>query len=796
MLQSVWVRYSFTVLAVAIATAVRLMLDPWLDERFVFATYFFAVFLAAWYGGFGPALLATVLGALCATYFLLPPRDSFLLDGTDIRFGLALYLLVSLGTTLLGGRMRRTRDEARALAAEAVRQREALRISEERYRNMVESAHEGIWQLDAEGRTRFANRRMAEMLRCSPKELSGSNVAQFLDEEGQQRIHTLRERRMQGIAEHVEIRFHRRDGPPLWALVSAAPLYNENGEFDGVLGMLSDISDWKRAGNTTRFLADASAALASVSDYESTLQKVATLAVPFFADWATVDMLDEHGELKRIAVAHVDPTKVELAHEIHRRYPPDPNAPQGVWNIVRTGRPELVPTITDEMLAASIRDEEQLAVLRDLGLTSYMGVPISVRGRPIGALTFIMAESARAYDAHDLAAAEDLASRAASAVENARLYQALRDSDRRKDEFLALLGHELRNPLAPISNALQVLKLPNADGAIGERARTMMERQLEHLVRLVDDLLDVSRIMSGKVELRREPVELATLIARAVETVQPHLESESHELVLELDPEPLCVDGDIVRLAQVVANLLNNAAKYTERGGRIVLRASREGDDAVLSVRDNGIGIRTEFLPRIFDMFFQAERRTREASGGLGLGLSLVRGLVEMHDGRVEAHSEGSGRGSEFIVRLPLIETARSSVEIAPPVSTAEGVVRRVLIVDDNVDAADSLAMLLRLDGQDVSVAYDGAAALVLAEARPPHIALVDLGMPVMDGFELARRFRAHEELKTAKLVAMTGWGQPEDRERTRVAGFDHHLVKPVGGEALRRLLVEGLPGG
>jgi PAS domain S-box-containing protein len=370
------------------------------------------------------------------------------------------------------------------------------------------------------------------------------------------------------------------------------------------------------------------------------------------------------------------------------------------------------------------------------------------------------------------------------------LADALKEADRRKDEFLALLGHELRNPLAPISNSLNILKLPGANASISRQAREMMERQVEHMVRLVDDLLDVSRIMRGKIELRREPLELAAVVARAVETSQPRLDAEGHRLTVMVAPESVRLYGDLVRLAQVVSNLLDNAAKYTERGGHIWLTAVREGNDAVVRVRDTGIGITPASLPRLFDMFYQAERRTRKSQGGLGIGLSLVRGLAELHGGTAQAHSDGLGAGSEFVVRLPLLD--QPAAETPPPVAEQPAAPlppRRVLVVDDNVDAADSLAMLLRLEGQQVMAAYDGPTALAQAEATPPAIAFIDLGMPKMDGFELARAFQSLPALRGVMLVALTGWGQPEDRQRTAEAGFHHHLVKPLDMQTLRRFL-------
>jgi signal transduction histidine kinase/ActR/RegA family two-component response regulator len=541
----------------------------------------------------------------------------------------------------------------------------------------------------------------------------------------------------------------------------------------------------------SRFLADASAALAAVTDYESTLQKVARLAVPFYADWCCVDMLEEDDTLRRLAVAHVDATKVQLAHELYRRYPPDLAAPQGVWNILRTGKAEIIPEVSDDHLTATVKDRELLRILRELGLKSYIGVPLTVREKVLGVITFVAAESGRRYEPSDLAAAEDLAHRAAVAIENARLYQALLEADRRKDDFLAVLAHELRNPLAPLSNALHILKTPGADAAISERARQMMERQVEQLVRLVDDLLDISRIMRGKIELRRAPVELATVVARAVETSQPLIDAGTHELTIALPSEPLWLHGDLVRLAQVVSNLLNNAAKYTEKGGKIWLIGAREKEMAVVRVRDTGIGIAPEMRSRIFSLFVQAGRAHDRAQGGMGIGLTLVRSLVEMHGGSVAVYSDGPGKGSEFVVKLPILKSSEAEDQSQPIESSPTGrqSPRRILVVDDNADVAESLALLLRLEGHDVRVAYDGLSALEQAVAQPPDLAFLDIGMPKMDGCELARRFRASPVLQNVLLVALTGWGQEEDRRRTKQAGFDHHLVKPVEPDALRALL-------
>ena len=357
------------------------------------------------------------------------------------------------------------------------------------------------------------------------------------------------------------------------------------------------------------------------------------------------------------------------------------------------------------------------------------------------------------------------------------------------------MAHELRNPLAPIRNSLQILKMPRLDAATVERSRDMMERQVHQLVRLVDDLLDVSRVMRGKIELRKERVELSTVIARAVETVQPLVEAQGHELTVHLPPESLPLDADPVRLAQVVGNLLTNAAKYTEPHGRIWLTAEREGEMAVLRVRDNGIGIAPQMLPRIFELFVQVDHASTKAQGGLGIGLTLVKNLVEMHNGVVQARSDGLGRGSEFVVRLPISAGAfdqdrgrETGDEVCQPPSPSG---YRLMVVDDNQDAADSLAMLLRLQGHEVRVAYSGMAALEMTKTYTPDVVFLDIGMPGMDGYETARRIREQPGLAKVVLAALTGWGQKEDRRRTAEAGFNHHLVKPPEPKAVESVLAE-----
>ena len=365
----------------------------------------------------------------------------------------------------------------------------------------------------------------------------------------------------------------------------------------------------------------------------------------------------------------------------------------------------------------------------------------------------------------------------------------LREGDRRKDAFLATLAHELRNPLAPIRQAVQIAKDPNASSGQLRWSHDVIERQSAHMALLLDDLLDISRITRGQLELRKAPVELATVVASAVETARPVIDDHQHRLVTELPPGPLVLEADGLRLAQVVSNLLNNAAKYTDRAGRIDLTVRQAGDGLVISVRDSGIGIEPQMLPRLFQMFSQAKEALERAEGGLGIGLSIVKGLVELHGGTVEARSEGRGQGSEFVVRLPGVVVADKAAKPAAASAAARHANKRIVVVDDHVDAGESLKLLLQLDGHEVRLVHDGEQAIRAVEVGAPDVMFLDIGMPNLNGYEAARRIRALPGGAALKLVALTGWGQPGDRQRAMEAGFDVHLTKPVDHETLREIL-------
>jgi PAS domain S-box-containing protein len=669
----------------------------------------------------------------------------------------------------------------------------ALRESEQRFRQLADAMPQIVWTARPDGNIDYLNHRWTEFTGL-PETVGNAGWATLLHPED---ARPADERWAACVATgapfEMEIRLlDRRQQSYRWHLVRTVAVRDDAGKVARWFGTGTDIDEQKRTEESSRYLAEASAALASVVDYESTLQKVANLAVPYFADWSAVDMAED-GNLRRLAVAHQDAEKIRLAHELMRQYPPDPQAPGGVVAVLRSGKPEIVSEITDELLVQGAKDERHLRLIRSLGLKSYICVPLVVSGNTLGALTFATAESGRRYTNADLALATDLAHRAAVAIENTQLYQALRDTDRRKDEFLATLAHELRNPLAPIRNSLQILKMPRVDADTMDRSLDMMERQVHQLVRLVDDLLDVSRVMRGKIDLRKEPTELAAVVARAVETVQPLVDSQGHQLSIRLPRESLPIDADPVRLAQVIGNLLTNAAKYTEPNGRIWLTAESADGAAILRVRDNGIGIAPQMLPRIFDLFVQVDHTATKSQGGLGIGLTLVKNLVEMHNGSIDAHSAGLGRGSEFVVRLPLsarMADKKNSLEAGQRLHEAPSPSGyRLLVVDDNQDAANSLASLLKLQGHEVRVAYSGMAAVEITKTYSPDAVFMDIGMPGMDGYETARRVREQPSLGTVVMVALTGWGQQEDRRRSAEAGFDYHLVKPPEPTAVENIL-------
>ena len=530
------------------------------------------------------------------------------------------------------------------------------------------------------------------------------------------------------------------------------------------------------------FLSRAGVVLGQSLDYQLTACGVVKLSVPSLADVATVVPADpadgknavvqaryEGGETLLESVAGPDALPGDVLAAVHRA----------------------LATGADVSLGDPTAKEHP-------GAPRQIVVPLQARGESLAALVLSRVPSGRSFSQADRTMAEALASRAAIALENARLYRDLEHADRQKDEFLSMLAHELRNPLAPIRSAVAVLRRMKDVGHDAQRAHDVIDRQVAHLARLVDDLLDVSRITRGKIEMKMETLDVATVVATALETSRPHMEALSHHLSVQLPDQRLLVHADHARLAQVLSNLLNNAAKFTPRGGTIWLSAVREGDQAVFSVRDTGVGIPPEMLDRIFDLFTQVDQSLDRSQGGLGIGLTIVQRLIEMHGGRVEAKSGGPGSGSEFTVRLPAVAMAPADepADESPAPAEPGQEALRVLVVDDNVDAAESLGWLLRLSGHHTRIAYDGPAAIEAAVSFRPQVLILDLGLPGLDGYHVARKLRQEPAVAEALFVALSGYGRDEDQRRSSEAGFDHHFIKPVDVNCLMEVLSIAAPNG
>jgi signal transduction histidine kinase/ActR/RegA family two-component response regulator len=568
-----------------------------------------------------------------------------------------------------------------------------------------------------------------------------------------------------------------------------------------------------------RFLADASIMLAGSLDIGETLRELAHAIVPRFADWCTISLRQEDGAVRRIVGVHKDPACAPAMEQYLGSYSPEDHRASAMRNAIGEGRSYFLQQVDATALGAAAQNDEHLQVLRNLGCTSSIIVPLLARGTSVGALSLAMADGTREFTELDHQLARELGALAGLAIDSARRFTDERTARwraeraeaetrallaerqqllikaesavRAKDEFLAILGHELRNPLAPIVTALDLMK---ARGGAPERELAVIERQTRHLVRLVDDLLDVSRIARGFVTLERESVEALEIVEKAIEIAEPLIEQRNHRLSVNVE-EGLLLHADATRLAQVIANLLTNAAKYTPAGGKIDVSGELVGARVMLRVRDNGKGIEATMLPHVFDMFVQERQSLERGGGGLGLGLTIVKSLVEAHGGTVTARSEGDGRGSEFEISLPATRMRASAprIEIDHADTVRPGA--RVLVVDDNEDAAELMGETLARKGYDTRIANDAQRALEVIATWWPEAAVLDIGLPVVDGYELARQIRRLPGGDKLFLIALTGYGQAMDRERAMAAGFNHHLVKPVDVATIRALLDTALAG-
>ncbi len=750
-------RYGSAVAAVGLATGLRITLGPMLGDLFPFATLFLAILAVAWFAGRGPALLSTALGAFAVFFFLLPPQNIGSVPWLQTQAGVALYLLVGVGIALLGGGMRSAKRRAERETEEVNRD---LGRELDKFRSLFDVIPVAIAIADdPECRNVWGNAAMSRLHGLQP----GANMSLTAPDGVPPALKIYQDGRELAINEYplriavatgrtvrdVEQEIVVPDGRRLTFLQSAAPLRDEQGRIRGGLLAGVDITSLQQ---TQKALREAELRWRTLAE---TLPQLVWTDLPNGeCDWLSSQWGKYTGipENQLLGLRWLDAV-------VH---PDDRERTLSCWT-------------------AACRDEAdydlEFRIRRFDGEYRWFktrGVPIrDERGR-------IVYWFGTCTDIQDRKLAE----------------QELREADRRKNEFLATLAHELRNPLAPIRTALHLLGHSDGDPEQREAERALAERQVVHLARLIDDLMDVARISRGKFELRKEAVDLIRVLNQAVETARPFILERKHHLTVALPAEPVWLDGDPTRLEQIFWNLLNNAAKYTEPGGRITLALERTESAVSVRVRDTGIGIAPEMASKVFDMFAQAEHRPALAQGGLGIGLNLVKTLVAMHGGSISLHSDGPGKGTEFVVTLPVSVRVPSAgpFEERPAPSATIPPRRRVLVVDDNTDAATSLARLLkRLWAQDVQVAHSGPDALALADSFHPEVVLLDIGLPGMTGYEVAQSLRRREPNGRTLIVALTGWGQDEDRRRSAESGIDLHLVKPVDPETLRELLLGSL---
>ena len=714
-------------------------------------------------------------------------------DGTRIDVALTPSAIRAVDGRIIG-----ISKISRDLSSRRRAEREALQASR-RLASIVESSDDAIVSKDLDGTITSWNPAAERMFGFSAEEAIGQSIRIIVPKDRQDEETTILARLRQGEKiQHFETTRCRKDGSCLPISLTMSPIRNDSVVI-GVSKIARDISERKRAEEDadrehrrTVFLAEMARRLSKSLDSNQTLQGIAMAAVPDIADWCAVDMMQDDGQIARLAVAHTDEAKIELAKHVRERYE-DPTAPYSAPYVIQTSTASLISDVTDDMIEASAQgDRERIDLVRKLGLRSYLCVPLIVAGRALGALTLATAESGRRYTDDDLRFAEDIASRAALAVENARAYEEMQRANRLKDDFLATLSHELRTPLNAILGYARIARGGMVPGDKLNRALETIERNSTALTQMVEDILDVSRVASGKMRLHVQPVDVPLIVHEAVETIKPAADAKRIQVRTLVDPQVGPISGDPDRLRQIVWNLLSNAVKFTPKDGHVQLQLTRINSSVEITVSDDGIGIARDFLPHLFERFRQADSSIARQHTGLGLGLAIVRNLVEMHGGAVTAASDGPGTGATFRVRLPVMivhpetlpekrshprhESALPSEQLPDLRGT------HVLVLDNEADAVRLLADILQSAGARVTTATSAAAALQTLEATRPDVIVADLGMPLMDGFEFIRQLRRskNKHVRDIPAAALTAYARSEDRARTLQGGFEMHLAKPI----------------
>lgn len=748
--RTILLHYGGAVGVTALAVLLRWLVDPVLGNALPLETLFGAVAFAEWLGGYRPAVLATALGYVACNYLYLSPRAAFTpLDVVGL-IRLIFYLFSCAIIIALGEAMRSARRRAEAGQQDILKKRllleresQSRRHSEERFARFMHHLPGLAWIKDLRGRYVYANDAAVNVFQCTREGLYGKTDDEVFPPEtaGQFKANDREALASETGVQIIETLKHE-DGIIHHSVVNKFPIVGPDGKPAFIGGTAIDVTDRLRAEEV-------------LAESEQRFRQLAENITEVF--WMA--------EPPNLKVLYVSP------------------AYERVWgrscrSLYEHPRSFLDAVHPDDRKRVDAKMESQ-----------GKGEPTDVEYRvvrPDGSVRWVRDRAFAVKDASGRV--YRMAGIAVDITEKKQAEEALKDADRRKDQFLATLAHELRNPLAPLRNAVEVLRFAQGNYSLMEQAHGMVERQIRHMVRLIDDLLDISRITKGRLQIRKERVELAEIVHTAVETSRPLLQAAGHDFSLMLPDEPIYLDADPTRLAQVLSNLLNNAAKYTEMGGSIKLSIERHAGQAVITVWDNGIGIAPEDMSHLFEMFSQVVPALERSQGGLGIGLSLVKGLVELHGGSVRAYSDGAGKGSEFVVRLPTASRPAPAVPIddEKPLSRPK---RRILVVDDNRDSADSLSMMLRLMGHVAEMAHDGLAAVRTAATFRPEVVLLDIGLPHMNGYEAARYIREQQWGKEMLVIALTGWGSEDDKQRAREAGFDQHLTKPVAVEDLERVL-------